>query len=296
MQKEGEMKVETTIIIVIYSLLIGMMYGCVGEWQPQYSIRYNIHVTSIIDGDTIDGILPNGNIERIRFLGIDTPETTADNNKPNEYDGILDLNCLTSWGIEAKYFTTIWTKEKDIFIEFDATAGFKTDKRWLAYIYLEDGTDFCSELLKQGYARAYMEGTCSQEQYYFILQQQAMNDSLGLWSCMPVLEGLSIVMVHYDALGNDESNLNDEYIIIKNNGYGGKSLSGWTLGDERNYRYMFPSGFFLAAGGSVTIHTGSGINTQQDVYWGNDSPVWNNDHDTAYLRDTSGALIDSWSW
>jgi len=47
---------------------------------------------------------------------------------------------------------------------------------------------------------------------------------------------------------------------------------------------------------TVTIYTGSGVDTQDKLYWGSNSPIWNNDHDTAYLKDNEGNLVDSWRW
>lgn len=267
------------------------------EWQPRYGIMYTIHVTHVIDGDTLDARLPDGNSGRIRFLGIDTPEINAEDNKHHEYGDIIDLDCLAQWGIEAKYFTREWIEGKDIFIEFDETAGLQTSERWLSYVYLENGTDFCALLIKKGYARAYMEGTCSREYYYFNLQQQAIDEEMGLWGCTGIEEkGLYIVIVNYNVGGNDEDNLNDEYVVIQNKGGDEKDLSGWKLEDEKNYVYNFPDGFSLAAGAWVTSHTGSGINSDKDLYWGNTDPVWNNNHDTAYLKNPSGSLVDSWSW
>jgi len=109
-------------------------------------------------------------------------------------------------------------------------------------------------------------------------------------------QGVVIWYVHYDAEGNDWDNLNDEYAVIKNDGSTGADMTGWTLRDVANHVYAFPSGFTLAAGTSVTIHTGSGTDTSDHLYWGSGAPIWNNDHDTAYLRDGNGDLVDSYSW
>jgi len=74
-----------------------------------------------------------------------------------------------------------------VYIQFDSTAGFTGYYgRWLAYVFLIDGTDFNVELLNNGYARVYTEGACSKESYYVTLQSQIMTDRVGLWSCMPV--------------------------------------------------------------------------------------------------------------
>jgi len=104
-----------------------------------------------------------------------------------------------------------------------------------------------------------------------------------------------IYHVHYDAEGNDNENLNDEYVVIKNLGDTAVDLTGWTLRDEAGHTFMFPR-FTLDAGATVTVHTGSGINTKTHLYWGKSRAVWNNDHDTAYLYDSHGNLIDKKDW
>ena len=56
-----------------------------------------MHVVTVLDGNTFDAIFPDGDVERVRMLGVDTPEKSAEDNKPNEYDGITDLGCLAYW-------------------------------------------------------------------------------------------------------------------------------------------------------------------------------------------------------
>lgn len=146
-------------------------------------MKYEVEVVSVIDGDTIDVILPDGTQERVRMLCVDTPETTAENNKPYEYDSITDLDCLAEWGQEAKQFTKSWLEGKTVSIEFDETAGMRGYYgRLLAYVYV-DGTDFTAELVKRGYARVYEEGECKKEAEYLKYQQSAMQSGTGLWSC-----------------------------------------------------------------------------------------------------------------
>ena len=268
------------------------------EWQPEYGVRYEIHVLTVIDGDTFDATFPNGSTERVRLLGVDCPEKSANDNKPNEYDGITNLTCLAYWGIEAKDFAKSWIEGKDVYIEFDSSAGFKGYYgRWLCYVYMQNNTDFNAELIKRGLARVYEEGDCSKESYYLTLQQQAIDNRIGLWSCIPEESGgVVIITVHYDAAGDDRYNLNDEYVVIKNEGNAAIDMTGWTLSDEVNHVYTFPSGFTLNAGLTVTIYTGSGTDTQDKLYWGSGSPIWNNDGDTAYLKNNGGESVDSWSW
>jgi len=104
-----------------------------------------------------------------------------------------------------------------------------------------------------------------------------------------------IFTVNYDAPGDDRTNLNGEYIVIKNIGEVDVDMKGWILKDEANHQYRFPS-FILKAGGTVTVYTGSGTSTETELYWESDSPIWNNDGDTAYLYNEKGELIDRKSW
>ncbi len=138
----------------------------------------------MVDGDTIDVILPNGSRERVRLLGIDCPETNASRNKPYEYDNITDLECLGYWGLKAKNFTRKMLSGKRVYIEFDELAGYRGYYgRLLAYVYLENGTDFNELLVKEGLARVYEEGNCRNEDRYLVVQDYAMDNNTGLWSC-----------------------------------------------------------------------------------------------------------------
>ncbi|ODR81510.1 nuclease [Haladaptatus sp. W1] len=108
---------------------------------------------------------------------------------------------------------------------------------------------------------------------------------------------LSIAQIHEDAAGNDNNNLNDEYVVFENPGTGSIDLSGWTVEDEAAHTYAFPSGFTLDAGAQVTLHTGTGSDTSSDLYWGNTgTAIWNNGGDTVSVYDDSGALYTSESY
>jgi hypothetical protein len=99
-----------------------------------------------------------------------------------------------------------------------------------------------------------------------------------------------------DAPGTPDNagNVNEEWVEIVNAGATAVDLAGWTVHDEgSNYTYTFPS-LTLASGASVKLHTGSGVNTPTDVYWGQGSHVWNNTGvENAYLVSPSGAQIAS---
>lgn len=102
---------------------------------------------------------------------------------------------------------------------------------------------------------------------------------------------LSVATVHEDAAGNDNTNLNDEYIVFENTGDQPLELSNWSISDEAGHTYTFPSGFTLAPGSQVTLHTGSGTDSSSDRYWGSGSAIWNNAGDTIIVADDSGTVV-----
>lgn len=97
---------------------------------------------------------------------------------------------------------------------------------------------------------------------------------------------------HYDADGEDAANLNDEYFTLQNTGTEPVDLGEWTVSNERGDVFRFPDGYTLAVGAVVFVHSGTGIDDGNVLYWSAPSPVWNNDNDIAVLCDATGLIID----
>lgn len=102
---------------------------------------------------------------------------------------------------------------------------------------------------------------------------------------------LSLSQVHADAAGADGENLNDEYIVLRNTGDQGLDLSGWTVSDAAGHQYEIPSGVTLAPDATLTIRTGTGSNTNTELYWGASSPIWNNGGDTVTVRTNADEVV-----
>lgn len=79
--------------------------------------------------------------------------------------------------------------------------------------------------------------------------------------------------------------------MFKNTGESELDLFGWTVSDEKDHRYTVPSGFTLDAGATVTLYTGSGPDSEHELYWGSDSAIWNNSGDTIYVRTDDGDQV-----
>lgn len=101
---------------------------------------------------------------------------------------------------------------------------------------------------------------------------------------------VSISAVQFDAPGDDRENLNGEWVQISNSGQTSLDLAGWQLYDESGQIYVFPS-FTLEAGASVKVFSGKGSDSASGLYIGRGSPIWNNNGDTAVLRDAGGNVI-----
>lgn len=100
--------------------------------------------------------------------------------------------------------------------------------------------------------------------------------------------------VLFDAVGtNDNTNLNGEWVRVKNYCTTTATIGGWRIHDyNKIHSYYFPAGFKVAAGVSVTLYTGYGTNTTTKRYWRKGRPVWNNaPPEYAYLRNGAGTLM-----
>lgn len=112
----------------------------------------------------------------------------------------------------------------------------------------------------------------------------------------PGKPAVSLGRIWYDAPGSDDgSNINQEYVTVRNTGTAAQAMTGWTLRDVAGHVFTFPS-FTLAADGYVIVHSGQGTNSTTHLYWQSGAYIWNNDGDAAYLRSNSGTTVDTCSW
>jgi micrococcal nuclease len=124
-------------------------------------------VKRVIDGDTL--LLANG--ERVRLIGVDTPETKHPQ-KPVQY-----------FGKEAYLFTKRMVEGKEIRLDFDWQ---RRDRygRLLAYVYLMDGTFLNAEIIKQGYGFAYTKFPFKCLEEFRRYEREARENRRGLWKLM----------------------------------------------------------------------------------------------------------------
>ena len=102
---------------------------------------------------------------------------------------------------------------------------------------------------------------------------------------------LAVATINADAEGDDRENLNGEYVVFENAGTETLDLSGWTVEDEAGKRYTVPDGVTLAPDETLTLRTGSGTDTGDELYWGAGSPVWNNGGDAVIVENATGDRV-----
>jgi micrococcal nuclease len=241
-------------------------------------------VDSVTDGDTIRVSLEGGPDTAVRLVGINSPET----GECFAEDAARVLATLVPEG-------TVIGMTRDV-SELDEFG------RLLRYLW-RDGMSVNEDMVRLGaaLARRYPPDTTMAETLE-MAQVEASEAQRGLWDpevCGPRSDAeLGIAELEHDPPGDDSRNLNQEWIVIRNEGSGPVDLSGWGIRDEsaRN-RYLFPDSFTLAPGETVTVRSGCGDDSGTDLYWCSvGAAIWNNDGDTAFLHDPNGNTHASLSY
>ncbi len=133
-------------------------------------IFYN--VVRVVDGDTIV-ISKNKKDEKVRLIGVNTPETHHPTKGVEPY------------GPEAAAYTKKRLDGTNVRIVIGEEPRDKY-KRLLAYVYLEDGTFFNEELVREGYAQVMTIPPNDKFSKTFIKRQrEAREAKRGLWGLDP---------------------------------------------------------------------------------------------------------------
>ena len=244
--------------------------------KVQEPIQNSIKVSYVIDGDTIK--LSTG--ESVRLIGINAPEKGE--------------KCYE----EAKTYLEEWVLEnEDILLEEDIE-----DKdqygRLLRYVFV-DVYNVNHRMILEGLAHKYEYGSNTKYSSLFEEAENKAKENKGcLWekSEEDYADCFIITNFHFNAEGNDNYNLNDEYVTLKNKCNYQIDMGGWTIKDNTaSHIYYFPQ-FIVSGESSFTLYTGIGTDTNTKLYWerqeGNYAAIWNNNGgDTLFLRDEIGNLV-----
>lgn len=173
-------------MVVLASAVIGCMthqgyFSGEGKVSVPFGTSYDyndILVKRAVDGDTL--VLGNG--ERVRLIGIDTPEIHDSSKlyRDSQRSG-QDIATIKRLGQQSFAFTRQLVEGKQVRLEFDVE---KRDryKRLLAYVYLADGTFVNAEIVRQGYASLMTyPPNVKHVELFQQLYRQARDEKRGLW-------------------------------------------------------------------------------------------------------------------
>lgn len=128
------------------------------------------YVTYAFDGDTVE-VDMNGTAEKVRMIGVDTPET----HKPN-----TPVQC---YGVLASDYTKSHVEHKNVRLESDPINQDRDRYgRLLRYVYLEDGTLWNLNLVQQGYGHALTAFPFTKVTEFQNAETSARENSRGLWA------------------------------------------------------------------------------------------------------------------
>ncbi len=147
------------------------LYGTDLTTENTNNIGTFYKVTKVVDGDTLH-IDVNGVDEKVRLIGINTPETV---------DPRTSVQCF---GKEASNRMKDLASGKLVRIEYDESQNVRdVYNRLLAYLYLEDGQMLNRKMIADGYAYEYTYLTPYKYQKEFRdIQNIARTSGRGLWS------------------------------------------------------------------------------------------------------------------
>lgn len=232
-------------------------------------------VARVVDGDTIT--LRDG--AKVRYLGVNAPEE----GQPF-FSEALELNRRLVLG-------------KRVRLEPDAE---RQDRygRLLAHVFV--GEEMVNlRLLRDGLAHVLViPPNLRYSDDFLRAQQEARAARRGIWGRLT--GPFKITTLHADAKGDDRFNLNGEYVRVANLEERPMNFKGFRISDCYGHTYSFPSAILLP-GHTALLFTGQGKDLldprdQVKLYWNSDWPIWNNEGDTAFLRDPEGRLVDSFEY
>lgn len=146
--------------------------------RVQHYTYDDILVKRAVDGDTLE--LENG--ERVRLIGIDTPEMHESNKLYRDASRTgQDKAVILGLGRRAFGFTKNLAEGKRVRLEFDVE---KRDRynRLLAYVYLLDGTFVNAKIVEEGYGSLMTyPPNVKYADLFLKLYQEARQNQRGLW-------------------------------------------------------------------------------------------------------------------
>lgn len=134
---------------------------------------YRVQVLRIVDGDTIEVSMPSpgGEVEMLRLIGVDTPETVHPR-LPVQF-----------FGPEATQFVTNVCDGESVTLHFQKEGPRRgAYGRLLVYVELPGGKILNEEIIRHGFGYSYTKYPHEKTAEYNLLQAEARAAGRGLWA------------------------------------------------------------------------------------------------------------------
>jgi len=129
-------------------------------------------VVNIVDGDTLDIAIPDGEYDntRVRLIGVDTPEIKSPWTEQMYY------------GTQASDYVRQIALGKKVRVIIDSISSARDRYgRLLAYLQFEDENTINELIIKNGFGYADLRFAHSRFEKYAAIQSQAVKNEIGLW-------------------------------------------------------------------------------------------------------------------
>lgn len=254
-------------------------------------------VVSIEDGDTIKVRLEiNKSLRNIRLIGIQAFEEKTNKNLHaacGAKQATSELKKLLKKG-DWVQLRSVKSNSKNRGRLYRSV--FKADKNGEYTINVQ------TELLRKGFVIWLPDKIeNANNEVNRVAMQEAIDNRRNIWSgslckkskTQNILLGLA---VNHDASGDDNFNVNGEYVLIENGSSTLVDLEGWTLRDTSQRSFKFPKNSLIQSGQRITVKAGFGDNTAAEFFMNSPTPMFENIDkfngvgDGAYLLDDFGNL------
>lgn len=246
-------------------------------------------VTKIVDGDT--------ELVDVYGDGISTPQTIRNT-------GIQAMELGQCHSSEATKAMTAAALGKTVRLSAHSASASSLGRpvRYVDSASSSGYVDTQVPLLLGGHALALtVSGETSRWRNYMYAEQKAKVAGKNLWDpdyCKsgPQQSNPLKIWVNYDGDGNEQYNVNSEYVRIVNEGTTTLSLTGWWVRTAAQDYYRFPAGSVIKPRSLITLFVGKGTRTATWFYWGFSTPHFPNSDvagaygSGAYLFDPDGDL------
>jgi micrococcal nuclease len=181
-------KTGSTIVVLLLFFYFAWVYVIPKLSEHDQKQKEARFVQRVVDGDTF--VLENG--ERVRMLGIDTPEKFESKKLEADVERSgSDKKTIQRLGELATQYTKKLIEGKRVVLESEPNHEDKDRYgRLLRYVYLEDGTFVNKKIVEDGYANAYRRFELSKLDEFIKAERVARENRRGLWGDVQGLKQL----------------------------------------------------------------------------------------------------------